>query len=274
MTDRQFVPDAVDCEISLLDILVVLAESWRLLVLGPLFAGLLAGALSFLLPKTFVSTSIVRLSEEDVACLHAAPVLDPLIEKYGYLDRAEGDKDDARKSLIQDLPFSIDKKTKLVTIQARGRTPESAQMLGKAALNALLECLQPRGKEKEAILQEVAINNQLIADGVLLIPRRSSKEDVTKGISREQIASLKLNNLELALKLQPRGPEVFVQEPSLPRRKTAPNRGQLVLVVVLISGFVLLLFVFVRKAWQAASLDPVSAGKVTRIRQLFGLDKI
>lgn len=36
-----------DDEISLLDILVTLAESWKLLVFGPLVVGVLAGGLSF-----------------------------------------------------------------------------------------------------------------------------------------------------------------------------------------------------------------------------------
>jgi uncharacterized protein involved in exopolysaccharide biosynthesis len=63
-------------EMSLLDILVTLAESWRLLVFGPIIAAVLAGSLSFLWPKTFESVAILRLTEEEVALLHAAPVLD------------------------------------------------------------------------------------------------------------------------------------------------------------------------------------------------------
>lgn len=63
-------------EISRLNMLVALAESWGLLVLGPL----IAGALSFLWSKTYESVAIVRLTEEELALLHAAPVFDPLIE--------------------------------------------------------------------------------------------------------------------------------------------------------------------------------------------------
>jgi uncharacterized protein involved in exopolysaccharide biosynthesis len=87
---EQTIPAYEDDEISLLDILVTLAESWKLLVFGPLIAGVLAGGLSFLWPKTFESVAIVRMTEEEVALLHAAPVLDPLIEKFGLLAEADG----------------------------------------------------------------------------------------------------------------------------------------------------------------------------------------
>ena len=51
MTDMQSASYVKDDEISLLDILVILAESWKLLVFGPLLAGVLASALSFHSPK-------------------------------------------------------------------------------------------------------------------------------------------------------------------------------------------------------------------------------
>jgi LPS O-antigen subunit length determinant protein (WzzB/FepE family) len=276
MTDSPNNPHYEEDEISLLDILVTLAESWKLLVFGPLMAGVLAGGLSFLWPKTFESVAVVRLTEEEVTLLHAVPVLDQLIEKFGYLQKADGIKDDARKSLMKDLTFSSDKKTKLATVVAKGGSPESAQALGKAAIDALLQELQPKGKEKEAILQAIAINNQLIADGVLLVERQTAQQDNANNAygPKAQIANLKLNNLELSLKLQAKGQELFAQEPSLPQRKSAPKRSLVVLITVLAFGFVLLLFVFVRKAWQSAAQDAESAAKVARIRLLLGIGKI
>lgn len=229
---------------------------------GPLLAGALAGALSFLWPKTFESVAIVRLTEEELALLHAVPVLDSLIEKLGYLQEADGIKDDARKLLMKDLTFSNDKKTKLATLVAKGGSPEAAQALGKSAMDALLQELQPKGREKEAILQEMAINNQLIAEGVLLVERSTGKKDNAKG----QIANLKLNNLELSLKLQVKGREVFVQEPSLPQRKSSPKRGLMVFTTMLASGFVLLLFVLMRKAIGSLNNNPEAASKLQQIK--------
>ena len=48
---RQSMPE--DDEISLLDLLQVVADNLRLLVLGPLVAGLLALGITFAIPPTF-----------------------------------------------------------------------------------------------------------------------------------------------------------------------------------------------------------------------------
>lgn len=272
MTDIQTpVPHAYEeDEISLLDILVTLAESWKLLVFGPLLVGVLAGALSFLWPSAYESVAIARLTEEEAALFHAAPVLDPLIEKFGYLERADGIREDARNALKKDLAYTADKKTKLVTLVAKGRTPEQAQDMGRAAFEALYVELVPKGKEKEAILQEITINNQLIADGVVYVDRSGSKQNPLNP-AKSQVANLKLNNLELQLKLQAKGGEVFAQEPSLPQRKSAPKLGMVVIIAVLASGFALLLWVFVNKAWQQAATESESAEKIKRIKATLGV---
>lgn len=109
MTDQTIQTYEYD-EISLLDILATLAESWRLLVFGPLIVGVLAEGLSFLWPKTFESVAIVRLTEEEVALLHAAPVLDPLIKKFGLLAETDAFLDDARQNLKNRLVFTVNKK--------------------------------------------------------------------------------------------------------------------------------------------------------------------
>lgn len=266
MTDTPNHPE--EDEISLLDLLVTLAESWKLLVFGPLLAGALAGGLSFLWPKTFESTAIARLTEEEAALFHAAPVLDPLAEKFGYLAKADGARDDARAAVKIDLIYSVDKKTKLVTLVSKGRTAEQAQALGQAAFEALFAELVPKAKEKEAILQEMAINNQLIADGIVFVDRSTDKN--IPNPTKSQIANLKLNNLELSLKLQSKGREVFAQESSLPQRESAPKRSLVVVLTVLATGVALLFWVFVRKAWAAAAQDAESAGKVVAIRRSLG----
>ena len=269
MTDTQTPFQYEDAEISLLDILVILAESWRLLVFGPLVVGVAAGVLSFLQPNTYESLAIARLTEEEAALFHVAPVLDPLADKFGYLDRADGFREDARNAVKNDLTFMVDKKTKLVTVVAKGRTPEVAQALGRAAFEALFVELVPKGQEKEAIQQEIAINNQIIADGILYVDRTANKQNTanTANTAKSQIANLKLNNLELSLKLQAKGDEVFAQEPSLPHRKISPKRSILVLLAALASGFALLIFVFVREAWQNVSANIKTAEKVAKIKR-------
>lgn len=260
MTEQIIEPS--DDEISLLDILVTLAEAWRLLIIGPLVVAILAGGVSFLCPKTYESIASLRLNDEEIALLHTAPVLDQLIDKFGFLAKADGVKDDARQLLKQNLSYSIDKKTKLATLVAKGTSPEDAQALGRNAVEVLLIELQPKGQEREAIVQKMALNHQLIADGVGTFMRSSNK-----------IVDPRVDNIELSLKLKARGAEVFAQEPSLSSKPVSPKRSLIIVLATLASAFVLLLFVFVRKAWRGAVQDESAAIKIQQIKRSLGLSK-
>ncbi len=271
-------------EISLLDILVTLAESWKLLVFGPLIAGVLAGALSFLWPQTFESVAIMRLTEEEVALLHAAPVLDPLIEKFGLLAKADGYLDDARQDLKKRLAFAVDKKTKLATITAKAHSPEQAQTLGQGAVALVLKELQIKGGEKALLQKTIAINESAIAsaedaiDSIQHVLKKGSLYDQAQESAIKNLAAInsdvtkrRQENEEIKQKLEVRGAEVFVQEASLPQRKTSPKLSLVVLLVVLVSGLALLVFVFIRKALASAAQDAESASKLAAIRRSLGL---
>ena len=268
-------------EISLLDILVTLAGAWKLLVFGPLVAGVVAGVLSFAWPKTFESVAIVRLTEEEVALLYAAPVLDPLIEKFGLLAEADGIVDDARQDLKKRLTFSVDKKTKLATITAKARTQDAAQALGSSAIDVVLKELQVKGQEKVLIEKIIVINNRTIerAEDALDSIQRSLKKGGQTDQAQEsaiknmlsiynEVAKRSRENEELRQKLEPKGAEVLVQEAGLPQRKVSPKLGLVVLLAIFTSAFILLIFVFIRKAWLEAMKDEKAALKVRRIEDL------
>jgi uncharacterized protein involved in exopolysaccharide biosynthesis len=55
----------------------------------------------------------------------------------------------------------------------------------------------------------------------------------------------------------------------LPHRKVSPKRSIVVLLALLASGFALLLFVFVRKAWRFTSQDKEAAAKIKQIKLAF-----
>jgi LPS O-antigen subunit length determinant protein (WzzB/FepE family) len=284
MTEQTFEHDD---EISLLDILVTLAESWKLLVFGPLIAGVVAGGLSFLWPKTFESVAIVRLTEQEVALINSAPVLDPLIEKFGLLPEFDGIQDDARQYLGKKLVGKFDKKTGLATITAAANTPERAQELGKAAMDVLLKELLPKGKNKDQVEQQILSNERIIASSADAIEQlqkqigKAGQSDAGLEVVMKYYASLtsevakkELENIELKKSLAVRGDEVYVQQASLPQRKVSPKRSLVVLLSVLASGFALLIFVFVRKAWQSAAQDAEASDKLVRIQRALGLSKV
>jgi uncharacterized protein (DUF3084 family) len=191
--------------------------------------------------------------------------------------------DDARQDLKKRMTFAVDKKTKLATITAKGRTPDTAQSLGSSAIAAVLKELQVKGQEKALIEKTIAINNRAIAsaeDAIESIQHSlkrvgasdQAQESAIKNLAaiNSDIAKLSQENEQLRQKLEPKGAEVFVQEPSLPQRKVSSKRSLLVLLTVLASGFALLVWVFVHKAWQQAAKETESAEKLARIKAALG----
>lgn len=80
-------------QVSLLDLLLVLAENTKLLLLGPVAAGLMALAGSFALPQKFISEAILAIPASPQPAAQAASlmrsplVLDPVIVAF---DLAQG----------------------------------------------------------------------------------------------------------------------------------------------------------------------------------------
>jgi uncharacterized protein involved in exopolysaccharide biosynthesis len=164
--DPQSMPSDDD-EISLLDLLQVVADNLRLLVLGPLVAGLLALAYSFVIPPTFTATTkfmppqqqqssaasllaglgalgglagaagIKNPADQYVAFLKSRSVQDALIDRFKLLDRYETKfRDDARNALGTNAQIASGKDG-LITIDASDKDPTFAAQLANAHIEEL-----------------------------------------------------------------------------------------------------------------------------------------
>lgn len=274
-------PIQAEDEIDLLDLLVTIAESWKLLLFVPLLVGAMTATIATFFPPTYQSSAIVRLAEEEVAVLHSAAVLDPLLEPFAYSQKAQGILEDARQALKQDLSYSTDKRTKLVTISAKAASPEQAQQLNTQAIARLLDELTPKGQEKANIEALMAIRQQAadLAEQSLAQFRDTSAAPPTSPAQAAentgQLIQLVMENRQevqvLKRLLLPKGAELFVQPPTLPQKPLQRKVALISLLVVLASGFALLLFVFIRSALKAASNNPESAAKLARIHQALRL---
>ena len=274
----------VDDEIDLLDLLVTVAESWKLLVIAPVLVAIAAFAgATFVKPDLYQSSAIVRLGENDAAILQSAVVLDPLAESFGYLGQAKGDRDAARQALKQDLVSAVDKRTKLVTVTATSTSAKQAQQLNEQAIALLLAELTPKGQDKANMLQQIEVNKQalLIAEASLNQMRQASSKGLANAANAEQIVASVTSLIALTTEykqaiqgleagLRVKGDEVFVQTATLAQKPMPTKRALNAVIAALASGFALLLFVFVRKALVNAAANPESAKKIAQIKQSFG----
>ncbi len=191
-TAQALAQDVEDDEISLLDLLQVAADNLRLLVLGPLVAGLMALAISFAIAPTFTATTkfmppqqqqgaaaamlsslgalgglagaaggIKNPADQYVAFLKSRSVQDALVDRFKLLDRYETKfREDARKALDANVQIASGKDG-LITIDASDKEPAFAAQLANANVEELGKLLS-RLAVTEAQQRRVFFEKQLL----------------------------------------------------------------------------------------------------------------
>ncbi len=277
-----FVSDADNDEISLLDLLLTVAENIRLLVLGPLAAGLIALGVGSFLPKTYESVAIIDPVQKPdlvVSLASSVLVLDPVIEKLG-LSSADGG-DAAREELSRRIKASAGKKDGLVTIKTSGPSPETARDLGAMILSQLFQAVSPRGDDLIALQRSLELSRALAVKNQAVIDRAARTTGGTRdtsggegGSALQGFAELLALQGSLETKIASDERAIrglsqsdIVQTPTTPTRHVAPKRSLIAVLVALATGFLLLLFVFVRKALTTGVVGD-EAAKVDRIKAL------
>lgn len=158
-----------DDEIGLLDLALVLAEHWKLLIVGPLLAGLAALGIAFVVPPTFTATAVIvppqqqqsvaaaalqslgalagvagaaagikNPADQYVALLKSVRVSDRIIEAFGLMDVYEADfREDARKTLGNNVNIAAGKQDGLIRIEVDDRDPQRAAAIANRYVEEL-----------------------------------------------------------------------------------------------------------------------------------------
>ena len=160
-------------EISLLDLLQVVVENIKLLVLGPLAIGLTALGIAFVIPPTFTATTVIMPPQQQqsgaammlqslgalgglagaatglknpndqfVSMMKSDFVADELITRFDLLKRYDVDyKEDARNNLLAISNISSGKDG-LITIRVDDKDPVTAAQIANAYPEALSKLLK------------------------------------------------------------------------------------------------------------------------------------
>ena len=164
--------DQPDDEISLLDLLQVIVDNLRLLVLGPLSVGILALGLSFLVKPTFTAetsflppqqqqgmaasmlaslgalgglagaaTGLKNPADQYVAFLKSNSIEDALIERFKLTERYEAKfKSEARKTLESKVKIASGKDG-LITVKVDDTDPQMAADMANAHVQELTKLM-------------------------------------------------------------------------------------------------------------------------------------
>ena len=272
-------------QVSLLDILLVLAENAKLLLLGPLLAGLLALAGSFAFPQKFVSEAILAIPASpqpaaQAAFLMRSPlVLDPVIAAF---DLAQGRSISAARQTFAESVKSSVGKDGLLRLEVTGPSPAQAQALANALIDTWLKTTKPAEQDRKDLETRLTYAKSSLEGASGLLARLSKEsagylsQPLTRGEAGITLASVGelqtryLNEvLSVTRSLQGLSRDVVVQPPTLPTEHVSPKKSLIAILAALAVGLVLLLWVFVRKSWRALATQPDAANKLRRLRAAF-----
>ena len=269
-------------EISLLDVLLVVADNLKLLILGPLLIGLLALGGAYLLPQKYISEAYLGLgagAKGVDAVMHSPLVLDSVHKKFypqEPLTNAERKIFGSRFKIVgltkkDEAPFSV--------LQVEDDDPQRAQAIAESLIAAWLESTLPMPDTKQELERKLAQTQAALTEVSLMIDRltdESAKVSVPTlqyDIATPMVQLLNIRNGQLdeikniQLSLKGASPDVVISKPSLPTEPASKKKALIAIGATLASGFVLLVFVFVRQSLRNAKKMPDTAEKLTQLGQ-------
>ena len=278
--------DIEENEISLLDLLLVVAENLKLLILGPIVVGLLALAIGYALPQNFTSQAILALptptpTPAQAAAMMVSPlVLDPVIQS---LSLAAGRTiESARATLASQIKATVGKDG-LLRLDTTANTPLEAQKIANAVIDNWLKTTVPGEKDRADLEKRLGyaktsletvrrLFDRLTAEGSSTInsPITLGGANISLVAVGELQARYQADILSIPRTLQGLARDVVMQPPTLPTEPVAPKKSLIAVLAALGSGFALLLWVFMRQAWRSAALNPDAAEKQAKLLAAMG----
>jgi len=282
-------PQAED-EISLLDLATVIVENLKLLILGPLAAGLLALGISFLITPTFTAKTTIlppvssgasnllgalgglgdiagaaaglkNPSEQFVAYLKSDSLRNSLIADFDLQKRYDQEYlVGTRKALEGNVKIAAEKQSGLISIEVSDKDPAFAAKLANAHVSKLRE-LVGRVAAQEAKDRREFMESQI---------DEAMKKNYQSPMVREMIIQGLIRSYETArIDEQKAGPTFSQVDVAVaPELKSKPKKALIAVITTLAVGFLLLLFVFVRQAWRNSDEDPESHQKIMHMKKL------
>jgi uncharacterized protein involved in exopolysaccharide biosynthesis len=279
-------------EISLLDLASVITENLRLLILGPLLCGVIALGITFIMTPTFTAKTTIlppsqgggassllgalgglgdlagaaagikNPSEQYVAYLKSDTLRNELIKKFDLQKRY--DKEflfETRDELNKLVQISVGLNSGLISIEVDDEDPVFAAKLANAYVDELRVLT---GKLAAVVAKD---QREFLEEQVA----EALKKNYQSPMVREMVIQGLIRSYETArIDEQKNGPmftQVDVAQP--PEWKSKPKKGLIAVMVTLVTGFLLLLFVFIRSAFRNASNDPESSKKLALIKRQF-----
>ena len=275
-------------EISLLDLLIVVAENLKLLILGSFAAGLLALGIAFTLPQSYVSQAILALPTptptptptQAATMMVSSIVLDRVVESM-KLSKGQPIQVSS-KTLANEIKATVGKDG-LVRLDVSAPSAIQAQAIANAVIDSWLISTVPSGDDRADLEKRLSYAKLAFDSTTRFVEHFTSKDSASLNnpllldqggatiVAVGELQARYLNEvLSISRSLKGLSRDIVTQQPTLPTEHVSPKKGLFATLSALAAGFALLLWVFMRQAWRNAVLDPQAAPKLARLRAALG----
>ena len=278
--------------ISIFDLVLIVAQNIKLLIVGPLAIGILALIISFFITPTFTAITTIQpppqggqtstsaaileslgglgggmgpglkdTSQLYIAYMQSATFEDSLIEKFKLQEKFHTKyKVSARKTLEGKVKILSDKKTGMISIAVDDEDPQFAANLANAYVSEL------RIFTGKLALQEAQDRKEFLEAQIKELSSRQFRDIYTQ----QAMLAGTIRQYEAARVDEEKVGPTFTQVDVAyaPELKSKPKRAQIAIIATLACEFLLLIFIFVRHAWANLRANPESEGKLKNIHSI------
>lgn len=285
-------------EISLFELLTVIGQNKKKLIIIPFLCACLALGVSFVLTPSYNAKAVFVNSSKPAsgsqsqlleslggglgglaagalgpnsgdtlaALLESNAVKDQLIEKFHLQEYYEKKNlEETRLKMQKLVVISADKKSSLITVEVTDKDPQFAAKLANAHLEAI-RILQKRLSKEEAHQRRDYFEQQ-----IEVIAQRPFRDPfiqtaLMNGLVR-QYESARMDESRENLVIQEVDPAIT------PVKRTSPKRAMLVLIAGIGSFFLLIPFIFIRQAISNAKKNPEDAALFEQMKSAWSFSK-
>lgn len=288
LNKQEFFPENCDDGMSMLDILIVLAEQKKLII-GTVLLFTLAGFLYALFltePKYGSEVQMMPLTSTILnegsfsiqmpgnvvgGVIMSNATLDAVIDEFGLMKKKNGgarSRIAARKELEKDIKVDIDKNG-VITLVVQAPSPEEAMKMAGFIYDKTVAALEEMGI-MATISNKNAYLEKAIRDKLSAMEKGSPKEGDNSKIASILELYTMLTQYDENQKIRGKNPMVvqLISPPSLPDEKAPQGREKIVPLSALLGLFCAVSLAFLRHFWKSAGEDVAVAEKKARLKKL------
>lgn len=291
--NMEMLPEDDGDEMSMLDILIVLAEQKRLIAAATILFALagLAYAIFFTVPKYSsevqmmpISSNVIDKGEFSVympanivnGIIVSNAMMDAVIDEFKLMnkDGKAVSKIAARRELEKDIKVDADKNG-VVTLEVKADAPDKAMKIADFIYEKTNAALQKMGVSA-AITDKNAFLKKTIKDKFDEIQKlETPQNDTSKMASVLELYTI-ISQYDENKKIKDKSPVVLqlISPASIPDEKAPQGRGKIVALSTLLGLFCAVTLAFARHFWKSCENDPVTAQKKALLKKLIGFKKV